>query len=321
MDPRVDAQDSSHRGAEAATGVGAAGIAGGAYEAGQHHDGTTSGTSGFNEFGRTARSSGPSSGFNEHSLGQPSGGSGIASETSGMASTARPGAFTNDPTTATGVPRQDDATSANPQTPSRSAIVDSSHNTDNTDNAQSDVSRAAQADTTSRTPETTNTRSKMSDEEPKQEQPQESAGGDDESQGPSQSRDPNVIDTKEKKLTGTGAPGSHSALFGLTPDGHKETEADSTTTAPKAAHREEKKSVTGDGGEDTAGSTQGQATSEDAGSRQPEGAGVKDQMNDPNVAQKGHGGAAETTTDDSGKPGGGSTMTPSQGTGDVGQDA
>ena len=33
--------------------------------------------------------------------------------------------------------------------------------------------------------------------------------------------DPNVVENKSKKLTGTAAPGSHSALFGLTPDGHK----------------------------------------------------------------------------------------------------
>ncbi len=318
MDSRVDARDGSHRGAEAATGIGAGGIAGGAYEAGRHHEETTSGSSGFKEYGRTSRSSGPTSGFNEHSLGQSSGRTGIGSGTSGMGSNARSGVFSNDPTTATEMPRQDDATSANPQTSSRSGLVGSSNNTDNT---RSDVSRVEQADTTARTPETTNAHSKMSDEEPKNEQPQESSGGDDDHQGPNQGRDPNVVDVKDKKLTGTGAPGSHSALFGLTPDGHKETEADATTTAPKAAHTGEKKSATGDGGEETEDAAEGKATSEDAGSRQPEGAGVKDQMDDPKVAEKGHDGAAETTTDDSGKPGGGSTMTPSQGSGTVGEDA
>ena len=39
-----------------------------------------------------------------------------------------------------------------------------------------------------------------------------------------------------EKLTGTGEPGSHSALFGLTPDGKKNTETSKGSGAPKAAH-------------------------------------------------------------------------------------
>lgn len=44
---------------------------------------------------------------------------------------------------------------------------------------------------------------------------------------------PHVILDDNSKLTGTGAPGSHSALFGLTPDGKKEAEADYSSTNPE----------------------------------------------------------------------------------------
>jgi hypothetical protein len=42
-----------------------------------------------------------------------------------------------------------------------------------------------------------------------------------------------ILDDNPKKLTGTGAPGSHSALFGLTPDGKKEAEADYSSSKPE----------------------------------------------------------------------------------------
>ena len=315
MGSRVDARDGSHQGA--ATTISAASIASGAYEAERHHNGNTSGSSGFNEYGRTNRSSGPTSGFNEHSVLSQT--SGTESRTSELGSNnTKTGEFASDPTTAQ-TPRQDDATATNPQTTSRSALVGSSNNTNITG---SDLSRVDKTDTTTHTPETTNTHPKMSDEEPKNDQPQESAGGDDDQQSGEQGRDPNVVDTKDKKLTGTAKPGSHSALFGLTPDGHKETEADATTTAPKAAHTGEKSKATGDGEEKSEEGAEGNATSGDAGSRQPEGAGVKEQLDDPKVAEKGHGGDADTTTDDSGKPGAGSSTTgPSQGSGTVGEDA
>jgi hypothetical protein len=42
-----------------------------------------------------------------------------------------------------------------------------------------------------------------------------------------------ILDDNSKKLTGTGAPGSHSALFGLTPDGKKEAEVDYNSSKPE----------------------------------------------------------------------------------------
>ena len=42
-----------------------------------------------------------------------------------------------------------------------------------------------------------------------------------------------ILDDNSRKLTGTGAPGSHSALFGLTPDGKKEAEADYSSSKPE----------------------------------------------------------------------------------------
>ena len=42
-----------------------------------------------------------------------------------------------------------------------------------------------------------------------------------------------ILDDSSKQLTGTGAPGSHSALFGLTPDGKKEAEADYGSSKPE----------------------------------------------------------------------------------------
>jgi len=62
--------------------------------------------------------------------------------------------------------------------------------------------------------------------------------GADRVQSPDQGPDPALVgDAHAKdKLTGTGAPGSHSALFGLTPDGKKSTEASKGSGAPQAAH-------------------------------------------------------------------------------------
>ena len=45
---------------------------------------------------------------------------------------------------------------------------------------------------------------------------------------------------------------------------------------------------------------------------------MKDQLNDPRVAEKGHGGDGVGTEETAGKPGAGSSLAgPSQGTGDV----
>ena len=121
--------------------------------------------------------------------------------------------------------------------------------------------------------------------------------GDDNTQHATQGGDdPSLVGSAEKgrvKMTGTGAPGSHSALFGLTPDGHKETETSSKTTAPKPAH-----------GDDQSKSAD---VDTDTSDRIPAGegkGGVESQLNDPRVAEKGHEGKA-VESEGTGKPGSG----------------
>ena len=133
------------------------------------------------------------------------------------------------------------------------------------------------------------------------------AGAGDNSAGNAMGEDPAVLTSnKDKKLTGTGQPGSHSALFGLTPDGHREKDADYGGAGGSAS--------TGETTEEDATAT----SSGDTGSRAPEGGGVKEQLHDPRVAEKAHGGDGVGTEDAAGKPGAGSSSVgPSQGTGEV----
>ncbi|KAK5465205.1 hypothetical protein LTS15_001768 [Exophiala xenobiotica] len=126
-------------------------------------------------------------------------------------------------------------------------------------------------------------------------------------QNSSQGRDPAVIDKgNEKKLTGTGVPGSHSAVFGLTPTGEKITDTDSSTTAPRPAHSKSR--------DDTAGGG-------DNSSRAPAGGEkLTEQMHNPR--DQGPKGLERTDpvsgveSSDSSKPGAGGVGL-SQGTGDV----
>ncbi|OCT52211.1 hypothetical protein CLCR_08988 [Cladophialophora carrionii] len=69
-------------------------------------------------------------------------------------------------------------------------------------------------------------------------QAQPPADGGDRVQSPDQGPDPALVGEANptEKLSGTGAPGSHSALFGLTPDGKKNAEASKGSGAPQAAH-------------------------------------------------------------------------------------
>lgn len=113
--------------------------------------------------------------------------------------------------------------------------------------------------------------------------------------------DPSLVQDqklKDGKLTGTGVDGSHSAVFGLTPDGHKYKDTKSKTTAPvradsgtgEAEGTKEEKEI-GDGKVDEPGK-QGKE-------------GVAEQMNEPRVAEPEHEGKAEYKPDDSTKPGAG----------------
>ena len=130
----------------------------------------------------------------------------------------------------------------------------------------------------------------------------------------SKGEDPNLqgpADVSKVKMTGDGAPGSHSAVFGLTPDGKTYNDTTKGSGVSKPVHSEE----TAIGG--------GTAAKDDTdASRATTGSGVADQMNDPRVAEKGHEGRAVESTGGAGdKPGAGVGLVPSQGTGEVGKDA
>lgn len=110
--------------------------------------------------------------------------------------------------------------------------------------------------------------------------------------------DPNMETKTGSKLTGSGVDGSHSAVFGLTPDGHKfDDTSKSTTTAPATS--------TEDSGENTSNKRD---SGIDVGSRDASGGKVAEQMHDPRVAEKGHGGQAEYKGDADTKIGGGANV-------------
>ncbi|KAL8243824.1 hypothetical protein R6Q59_010082 [Mikania micrantha] len=110
-------------------------------------------------------------------------------------------------------------------------------------------------------------------------------------QSPSQGKDPSLVETKENvgNWKGEGVPGSHSAVFGLTPDGRQYDDTSHGTTALRPAHTKKGGNV---------------ATGKDTGSRAPGGSGVAEQLDSPGVLQKGHGGP-DMTDSGSAKPGAG----------------
>jgi hypothetical protein len=187
---------------------------------------------------------------------------------------------------------------------SRSDIVGSSNNdtTTGTGPTQNNTDRSIMSDN----PDTGNTAAPHASDIPNETDARDQAPGAEENgAGNAKGQDPSVVDDKGRKLTGTGAPGSHSALFGLTPDGHKETDVDHNSSKPRPAD-------SGDGA----------TSSGDTGSRAPTGSGVHEQLDDPRVGEKGHGDNDTTTDESAGKPGAGSSLSgPSQGTGKVGTDA
>jgi hypothetical protein len=127
--------------------------------------------------------------------------------------------------------------------------------------------------------------------------------------------DPNLEgpeDTHNIKMTGQGEPGSHSAVFGLTPDGKKHDDTSHSSTITKPAHSKES-AVGGGTVPDKAEDSSNTSSSAVAGS------GVADQMHDPRVADKGHDGkAVESEAGAGDKPGAG-TGGPEQGSGNVGE--
>ena len=132
-------------------------------------------------------------------------------------------------------------------------------------------------------------------------------------QKPQDGHDPNLVgpeDTHTMKMTGSGEPGSHSAVFGLTPDGKKHDETTGTTTAPKAAHSKDSAIGGGTIPKDSESSTV-------SSSNQARGGGVAAQMNDPQVAEKGHGGQAVESEAGAGDKAGSGLSGAPQGSGDV----
>lgn len=105
----------------------------------------------------------------------------------------------------------------------------------------------------------------------------------------SQGTDPSLVESNVKPSgwRGDGIPGSHSAVFGLTPDGKTYDDTAHGSTPVKPAHSSSR--------DDTA--------TGDIGSRAPSSGAVAEQMNDPRVAEKGHGGSITSTGSE--KPGAG----------------
>ena len=100
---------------------------------------------------------------------------------------------------------------------------------------------------------------------------QQTSSSNDVQHAESQGRDPNTEGPDHPKMTGTGQPGSHSAFFGLTPDGSKDENTQAGTTPVKPAHsKEASNSGTASGG--------GTYTEDDVGSRGVTGSGVADQV-------------------------------------------
>ena len=157
------------------------------------------------------------------------------------------------------------------------------------------------------------------------------------------SEDPNIVKSSSTKLTGTAFPGSHSALFGLTPDGHIESAASYRDRSGGSAHQAQSEeyststnaATSGDG--DAAPTAEeeekGEASVERAwggdrtrdiggagtvdggvGNRAPGGEELRKQMHDPRINQTRIQGTGEPDMPGSG----GSTMSPSQGFGEVG---
>ncbi|KAL2411163.1 hypothetical protein ABEF95_006989 [Exophiala dermatitidis] len=95
-------------------------------------------------------------------------------------------------------------------------------------------------------------------------------------QSPDQGPDPALVGDRSGgvKLTGTAEPGSHSAVFGLTPDGHKETKTSHKSTPPVPADQLGK-------------GHHHKAERNDDSSRAPTGQGVSEQLHRPETGPKG----------------------------------
>lgn len=96
-------------------------------------------------------------------------------------------------------------------------------------------------------------------------------------EGPQPGPDPALVgDVKTTKLTGSGTDGSHSAVFGLTPDGHKHTDTTHGSTPIKPAHSAK-----------TTVSKEERGDANDDSSRAPTGQGVSEQLHKDDRGPKG----------------------------------
>lgn len=237
------------------------------------------------------------------------------------------GSRLNDPTLSSGQPHRDIASSStNPDTSARTGLQSSSNPNTTTGTGLTQVENK-EIPNTSRSTDSPNTRSAntMSDtndttskhdaaptthKAPTNDTPDDGTGEAKQAKG----KDPSTLEIGDKKLTGTGQPGSHSALFGLTPDGHKEKDAnyDAGGNVEPAEEGQEAKAATGDGDEKSAGAADTKGASGDTGSRDASGAGVAKQFDHPDVNAARADDHGPTTTDTSGKAGSGTGL-PSQG--------
>lgn len=133
-------------------------------------------------------------------------------------------------------------------------------------------------------------------------EPKSRIEGDDSVQHASQlGEDPSLVtsnEVKSGKLTGTGIDGSHSAVFGLTPDGHKFNDTKSAADNIESSAKDTSNKRDSGVGEENLTSDEG-TTSKGPGTGE-----VAEQMNDPRVAEKGHEGKANYGESDN-KPGAG----------------
>lgn len=112
----------------------------------------------------------------------------------------------------------------------------------------------------------------------------------DDVQTPSQGKDPSLVEKQSTgRWVGDGVDGSHSAVFGLTPDGHKNTDTGHGVSSLKPAHSKDASN-----------------TSTSTGSREVTGDRVADQMRDLKVAEQARGNSGVSSTGST-KPGAGAT--------------
>jgi len=131
--------------------------------------------------------------------------------------------------------------------------------------------------------------------------PRDISGDDNVQHASLEGKDPSMAEKSGGKLTGSGVDGSHSAVFGLTPDGHKYNDTKHGQSGGEMPKAEKGEMPSAPGGED-------ENPSENTNAKRGGSGGVAEQLHDPRVAEKGHEGRGEYEEASGEKPGaGGST--------------